>query len=71
LQALDAVKTPRRGAAWYATVFIDAWQTGRKNLLKLVFKTHVTKDKPNARAGHGSAPGARKRPARDGADHTL
>jgi|TARA_R100000049_G_scaffold4912_1_gene12275 hypothetical protein len=48
LQALDAVKTPRRGAAWYATVLIDAWQTGRKNLLKLVFKTHVTKDKPNA-----------------------
>ena len=45
---------PLRSATWSAAVFIDARQSGRKNLLKLVLEPHATTSSPSARTGHGS-----------------
>ena len=70
LLASAAIKTPRRGATWNRSRPHRCRTTRSKKLPKLVFKTHTTTGKPNARAGHGSAPGTRKWPALDRAGHT-
>ena len=50
----DAIRTQRRGATWNRFRPHRCRATRSKKLPKLVFMTHATTGKPNARAGHGS-----------------